>query len=86
MSRDSWILLVLTGNFSAKVICFIPYRFNTPEENLTECELMQFFGWLIPVFRSDQTKSHLVLSEKKSKALQKYQHVTSTHNTDQSKT
>ena len=47
-----------------------------------------FWFGLIPVFAgSDNTKSHLVLFERRNlKVLEKHQHVTSKHNTDQSKT
>ena len=47
-----------------------------------------FWFGLIPVFAgSDNTKSHLVLLERRNlKVLEKHQHVTSKHNTDQSKT
>ena len=47
-----------------------------------------FWFGLIPVFAgSDNTKSHLVLLERRNlKVLEEHQHVTSKHNTDQSKT
>ena len=59
--------------FLAKVISFILFttQVQTPEENLNEFELMLFLVWtLIPVYAcSDNTKSHLVLSENKFKGI-----------------
>ena len=76
------------GNFSSKVICFILYYSgsNTLEENLTERELMLLLVWTNSSVCSDNTQALVTSgSDKNQKVIQKHQHVTFKHNTDQPK-
>ena len=86
MRFESSILGVLTFFFSQSNLLYtLLHRFNNPDENLTEWELMLFLVSPNSIVCSDKTE--LFLAEKKFKGLKiASARVTSIHNKDQSKT